>query len=239
MTKIDYRDNFLGDRANVYETREYGKDSYYTFMWKLEKKYLKEFLMKRKFKNYLDFACGNGRVIEFLEHYVENSLGIDVSEDMLKIAEKKVVRSDLLLQDITERKLKKIFDLITAFRFFLNAQEDLRHDVLVQFKNLTKKDSVVIISNQGNRFSFRFFTVFINKYIFKKDHNQLSKKDLEKLFENYGFKLIEYRGIGFLPKPFYKIPLINKVFFWLDYLFYEIKIFSYFSHNQILIFERK
>lgn len=238
MKNEDYRKSHLGKIAKKYEFETYQKNSYYSLMWEIEKKYLKEFLRKHKIKNYLDFACGGGRVIKLVENYVDNSLGVDVSEDMLKIAEERVKKSKLLLQDITQIGLKERFDLITAFRFFLNAQTELKHNVLMEFQKITEKDSFIIVSNQGNKYSFRSFIFLINKYLCRNKINQMSKNDLEKLFKRYDFRLVEYKGIGFLPKELYKIPFIKKTLFNIDLLFYKLRILSYFSKNQIFVFKK-
>ncbi len=232
-----YRKNFLNERAKIYENKEYGKDSYYSLMWDIEKLFLINFFKKHKINNYLDFATGNGRVIEFAEKYVDESTGVDVSPDMLDIAEEKVKKSKLINQDITKKELKKKYDLITAFRFFLNAEENLRKEVLKEFKKILEPKGYIIISNQGNTYSFRYFTYLICNNIFGKNLNQISKKELENLFNKYGFKLINYRGVGFVPKVVYNVPFLRKIFFKLDKILYKIKFLSNFSHNQILVFK--
>ena len=234
---FDYRNVFLGKGADNYESGIYKKNSYYSLMWELEKEYLKKFLKKNRFKDYLDFACGSGRVITFAEDFVENSTGVDVSTDMLKITRGKVKKSNLIQRDITQKSISKKFDLITAYRFFLNAQNDLRHEILAEFKKMVKKDSYIVVSNQGNRTSAIFLTAPLETILFGKRLNMLSKNDLVKLFEPYGFKLVEYRGFGFLPKALYSTPLLKKLFYYIDLFLYKLKIFSYLSHNQTLIFK--
>lgn len=236
-TKFDYRNVFLGKGADKYEFGTYKENSYYSLIWELEKEYLKDFLVKNKFKNYLDFACGSGRVISFAEKYVGASTGVDVSKDMLNITKTKVSKAKLIAQDITKSSLNAKYDLITAYRFFLNAQEGLRHDVLKEFQQMTKSGSYVVISNQGNKTSAIFLTAPLEKTFFGKKLNMLSKKDLEKLFNQYGYELVEYRGFGFLPKAFYSIGFLKKPLYALDTLFYKARVFSYLSHNQTLIFK--
>src|SRR5207249_2994067 len=96
-------------------------------IWGIERDFLAGLIRRQKSRwgncSYLDFACGTGRVISFVEALVSSSLGIDTSEEMLRVAAKKVQRSELLCIDITERvDLEGTYDLITAFRFFLNAE---------------------------------------------------------------------------------------------------------------------
>jgi len=87
-------------KAKYYENKEYSNISYYSYIWRIEKDYLN--ILSKEFKKnsrdsgkirYLDFACGTGRVISFLENYMDISIGIDISNDMLEIARKKVKKS--------------------------------------------------------------------------------------------------------------------------------------------------
>ena len=79
-----------------------------------------------------DFACGTGRVLEFLGLYFPAPVGIDVSPDMLALARARCPRAKLILGDVTTMPslAPGPFDLITAFRFFLNAEPPLRSEVL-------------------------------------------------------------------------------------------------------------
>lgn len=234
----DYRERFRGDKAYSYESKTYQKNSYYSLMWKIEKKYLENFLKEQdRFNTYLDFACGSGRVIELVENYVVRSVGIDVSSQMLEITSQKVKKSKLVLQDISKEGLKEKFDLITAYRFFLNAQEDLRHSVVAEFSRSTNDNSVIIVSNQGNKTSFRFFIALLHR-IMGKRLNQLSKNEFMDLFAPYGFNLVQYRGIGVLPKFLYKVRPLVSVFYSIDLILYRLKIFSYISQNHTYIFAK-
>ncbi|MEX0668711.1 MAG: class I SAM-dependent methyltransferase [Candidatus Saccharimonadales bacterium] len=237
---LDYRNKFSSENAQKYETSTYKNNSYYSLMWKIEKKYLQELLNGRQFDNYLDFACGSGRVIEFTENYADKSTGVDVSADMLKLARSKIKKSKLIQQDLTQESLaaQENFDLITAFRFFLNAQSELREEVADEFAKITDKGSTVIISNQGNKTSFISITALIEEALTGRKLNKMSLSDFKQLFESHGFKLVEYRGIGFLPKIFYNITFLKKIWFFIDLFFYRLRIFSYFSHNQIMVFEK-
>ena len=53
----------------------------------------------------LDFACGTGRITEFLEDKVNYSTGVDVSESMLKIARKKLKLTKIIKADLTKKNI--------------------------------------------------------------------------------------------------------------------------------------
>ncbi len=78
--------------------------------------------------NYLDFACGTGRITCMVEHLVDSSTAVDVSESMVREARAKLKRTRIILHNVLEDDLlgKERFQLITAFRFFVNAEPPLR-----------------------------------------------------------------------------------------------------------------
>ena len=86
----------------------------------------------------LDFACGSGRVLELLEGHVGKATGVDVTESMLEVAADVTERSRLVHADITRSDDLdgEQFDLITAFRFFPNAELDLRHEAMAKLATL-------------------------------------------------------------------------------------------------------
>jgi SAM-dependent methyltransferase len=78
----------------------------------------------------VDFACGTGRILGYLEQRVPDALGVDVSPAMLELARDRC-RSPVVCHDVTVDTLElPPVDLVTAFRFFLNAQPELRQQAL-------------------------------------------------------------------------------------------------------------
>ena len=112
---------------------------------------------------YLDFACGTGRIISFLEDKVDSATGIDISPFMLDRAATKVKKARFLCGDITATgaAVEGHYDLITCFRFLKNAEADLRQAALGQLaKRLRDADSRVVVNCYGgNPFSFKIMLV--------------------------------------------------------------------------------
>jgi predicted TPR repeat methyltransferase len=98
---------------------------------------------------YLDFACGTGRITRFIEDQVTSATGVDVSESMLAVARKRTTKANLLLADITRSDVLegRRFDLITAFRFFPNAQADLRREALSALVQHLADDGCLVFNN--------------------------------------------------------------------------------------------
>ena len=84
-----------------------------------------------------DFACGTGRVLEFLGRRFPHPVGIDVSPDMLALARDRCPEASFITGDVTTAPdlAPGPFDLITAFRFFLNAEPKLRDEVMAWMRD--------------------------------------------------------------------------------------------------------
>ncbi len=188
---------------------------YDNFVWKLEQEVLKK-ILKKKEKNIkvMDFACWTGRISKFLEFYFDNIDWIDISNNMLDIARAKTSKVKYYLGDITNNtfNLEKKYDLITTFRFFLNAEQKLREDWLKSLYKYLNKDSLLIFSNHWNKFSLRSIKVFLKKIIWiKKWNNELSHKEINNLLNSNWFKIIKIYPISFLPQFLYKLFSYNLI----------------------------
>ena len=100
-------------------------------IWTHEQELLADLLARRRADwpacDYLDFACGAGRIIEFMESRVSTSRGIDISPEMLRLAGPKLRRRELICADITTSEAPaRTYDPLRVFRFFLIASPPLR-----------------------------------------------------------------------------------------------------------------
>lgn len=126
-----------------------------SLLWDLEKSVLVS-LLNRHFvdapPNHLDFACGTGRILRHLRPYVAQSVGVDVSSAMIAVANRQAQGSETILGDITREPLLhgRKFDLITAFRFFPNAEPELRREAIQALRPLLSDSGVVIFNNHLN-----------------------------------------------------------------------------------------
>ena len=76
--------------------------------------------------DHLDIACGTGRILAAASEYTNSSLGIDISPHMVDFAEINAPNATAEIADVTALDRIECFDLVTAFRFFLNAEDALR-----------------------------------------------------------------------------------------------------------------
>lgn len=159
----DYGSKFqTRDIALHYDSFEYSEGSYSSILWEVEKWLILDELHKLQMMTpqieYLDFACGTGRIVSFLEAFVANATGIDISSAMLDLARAKVNQARLFCADITDESvpIEGQYDLITSFRFLSRAEPPLRRAALTALvRRLRNQNSRLIINNHGNRHSFK------------------------------------------------------------------------------------
>ncbi len=185
-------------------------------IWTHERKILTDLLASYR-KNwstcdYLDFACGTGRVIEFMESRVTTSRGIDISSEMLRLAAPKLQRSELICTDITKSDVPEgKYDLITAFRFFLNAEPSLRVAVIKALAaRLKNTESMLVLTNHGNPFSYKGVMWPVHRtcqLLFGRQTfgNYLTHKQIRHLLDESGLHIVERFGCGIISPRFFKI----------------------------------
>jgi 2-polyprenyl-3-methyl-5-hydroxy-6-metoxy-1,4-benzoquinol methylase len=137
LNRTDYRDYHISDDA-VGAYRDTYASGYYAAQWRqLEQPILRQLFEEQRAlgaTRLLDIACGQGRITVQAAEYFADVLGVDYSPQMLAIAqrswqEKATGGTDHLrfeVGDVRTFAADKPFDVITAFRFFLNAEDDLR-----------------------------------------------------------------------------------------------------------------
>ena len=74
-------------------------------------------------------------------------MGIDFSPDMISIAECKVENTRLVVADviIDDSMFDKDYNLITCFRFLLNAQPEFRVEILKYLSTKLTDDGLLVI----------------------------------------------------------------------------------------------
>lgn len=207
MTKFSesYRKSHssLGYGDHYSKTYEHG---YYAQQWQqIEKPLLEQIfdaLEKKDDIRYLDFACGTGRILTVAEKFFNNTTGVDISPEMLRVAKEVCKDSRLVQQDITKFPLQGEFDIITAFRFFLNAESALAHDVLSVFnKLLPERNGILILNIHVNRSSpLGMFYELRNKIKGTKTANTKSYREFRKILEDNNFEIEKVYWYSFLPR---------------------------------------
>ena len=243
-----YRDHFtVTGSGGAYDEGQYGAGSFWECVWTLEKTVLDHIAAEQRARSgtlaYLDFACGTGRVLAHLEGRCDTARGIDVSGEMLSRARKRVRLAELVCADVTASggSVEGHYDLITAFRFVLNAEPALREAGLRALA-LRLKDgrSRLVVNTHGNPVSYKGIVVPFRRALHLRgaDENLLSAAALARSLDEAGLEPESQFGMGVLPAPVLS-RLPRNVALGLERTFSRIWGLRGLGVNQILVCRRK
>jgi predicted TPR repeat methyltransferase len=203
-----YTDSHTMEWKGAQYKEHYDTDRWYRSLWLREQKALKD-IVETYFKgrqiHLLDFACGTGRICGFLEPWVADAVGVDVSQSMLDIAGQNLKRTKLIRADITNQPVLagRKFNLITAFRFFLNAEPALRKAALRAIVPLLATDGLLVFNNHRNRTSPLVRLKYGRRH---KTRNFMSMREMREMVNEFGLNIVRIYPVGFLPLPGIKLP---------------------------------
>ena len=240
VTKIGYRESHkYASKGAEYETY-YRTDAWEKFLWSREQEIILRILdrcLADKEIHLLDFACGTGRITALLEDRVKTSTGVDVSGSMLAVARTRLHRTEIIEADITTENVLKgrKFNLITAFRFFLNAEPELRSAAMNALRGMLTEDGILVFNNHHSLGS-PWIRLLHRRHLRKNPNgifNVMSIEQMTELVTGAGLEIIELHPAGFFHPP--KVP----VSYWLnrtiDNAAYRIKCLHRFAENPIAV----
>jgi ubiquinone/menaquinone biosynthesis C-methylase UbiE len=202
----DYRISHTSPEKGKLYDANFKKLAYRAYVWSWEKMVLTDilsFYFNNKPIKYLDFACGTGRIIGYLEPMVNEAIGVDVSDSMLEVGKQNVKKAELIKVDLTKELIFKedYFDLITAFRFFLNAQQELRMDVFRILAKLLSQDGCFVFNIHCNSNSPLATLLRFNHWIKRRPGklNSLELNDVRRMLTENGLRIDNIYHFGILP----------------------------------------
>lgn len=222
---MPYNGRFRSDgEVSSYEDGEYAPGSYASFIWALQRPFLEKYLLHQKSTvpsvRLLDFACGTGRVLSFVEDLVDESVGLDISPEMVRIAAGKCRRSTFYIGNIIDDPQIVVgkYEVITLFRFLLNAEPDLRLAILRWLRSRMNEQHGFLIANMhGNAWSLRHSALSFHKWRKRSTSSgeegsdqllsEMTPRDVYNLFRTSGFEIVEQIGFGLLPQVVFRTPL--------------------------------
>ena len=201
-----YRDSHLGEGRSYHDKFRVGPHR--SVIWEIEQGIILELF--RRWRpvgpiRHLDFACGTGRILQLLGTCVDRSVGVDVSESMLAVAREENPGADLRLVDLTREQpfSNGSFDLITAFRFFPNAEEPLRDEAMHALTRLLAPEGLLIVNNhlraEGTKMRLRAGLARLGFGGSARDRHCMRDEEIESLAGKYGLIVLEARELGFVP----------------------------------------
>jgi SAM-dependent methyltransferase len=204
--------NFFRNEVTVsrYEDVVYRPGEYDASIWDFQRafleKWIRDFHGSHVHLKALDFACGTGRVTSVVAGLADEVVGLDISAEMLEVARGKISSADLRQGDILSQPaiVDCDYDLITAFRFFLNAEPDLRLAIMKTLAERLRDDRSRLVFNiHGNRRSIRHLTLRIrggrNTW-----SNEMSVEEVRRLTGLAGLQIESWYGFGILPRFLYR-----------------------------------
>jgi SAM-dependent methyltransferase len=207
--------------ARHYENAEYAPGSYSNWIWELQRPYVqREIAALREDRSgirLLDFACGTGRVLSLVENLADESIGIDISAEMLRLAAAKCRKSTLIEGNLAENPslVDGPFDVVTMFRFILNAGPELSSTILRILHPLLLAGRGRLICNvHGNSCSLRRFALAAHRSGHSSRSTQpgepppmleqMSPRQIKDLFRQTGYRVISTYGFGLFPRMCYR-----------------------------------
>lgn len=239
----DYRHSHTQPaKGTVYDSRLYAEDSAHTSLWRMEREYLADLLERfvPEKNKYLDFACGTGRIIASLAEYFTQVQGVDVSESMLSVARQKNIKAKLLCADISKNKdiIKSDFNLITAFRFFLNAQDSLRREVVSILAEKLAPDGILVFNIHNSKPSFLWLQNNVTHIFGGKKIPSMSRSEVTELLKGTGLEIVETTAFGIIPKAAHLL-LRTKLWILLDQLLAKIGFLQLIGSDTIYVCRAK
>jgi SAM-dependent methyltransferase len=192
---LDYRESHLS-KGGPYDVK-IAAEPFDAYMARREALHLTEIvprLAKEGARRYLDFACGTGRITATVGPLVDETVGVDISESMLAQARRKCPSARFVCADLT-RESHELgqFDLVTSFRFFGNAQDDLRAAALRAIATLLRPRGHLIINNHRNP---RALASLLHRMTGGKNDLDLTHQKLGRLLRDHGFGILEAHPIA-------------------------------------------
>lgn len=192
----DYRFSHIGKGADY--DRDLSRGDFDTYMTDREQVILRGVVRKlfpSGIPRYLDFACGTGRITQMIEPFAHEAIGVDISPTMLEQARRKLPHVRFIERDLTrDRADIAPVNLISSFRFFGDAQDELRRGALAAMHDLLVPGGYLIFNQHLNPWSVHNVLL---RATGKPVHGDMGWTHLRDLLTEAKFRVVEKRGIGF------------------------------------------
>ena len=235
-----YRSSHLGKGEDYH--RFFQVNPYPALLWRLERKVLDRIMADHAVQEpprHLDFACGTGRIVGHLASRARESVGLDVSDSMLEVARRNVPTARFFRADITSDAILtgETFDLITAFRFFLNAEQPLRERVIAELARRLAPGGILVFNNHGNESSLTH-KLLRRARPGRTDLACLSHDAVGALVSSVGLRIVAVHHLGVLPATEKTMPLPSWVMLPLESVARRIPALSPLANDLIYVCAR-
>lgn len=235
----DYRVSHTASEKGAEYHAKFFDNPYRSMMWGFEQKILDSVVDRKapSSASYLDFACGTGRLMTHLGPKFHDAVGVDVAESMLDIARQNSPSSTFVNADLTRSNVfdGRKFDVITAFRFFANAQDDLRRDAMQALAAHLADNGILIFNNHKNSSSI----VYAFAALIRREQRNMSHQQVQQLVFDAGLEIIESHFAGVFPATDRVRTLPVWILRWLEKMAMRFGFLSALASNRIYVCARR
>jgi ubiquinone/menaquinone biosynthesis C-methylase UbiE len=205
-------------------------------IWNIEKKILDKFLLNKHNLDYLDFAGGTGRITNYLQNKCNKKYLIDASEKMINYAKKTLPNVNFINEDFNRiNNFSVKFDLITAFRFFPNAEPHLRDEAMAFISQHLKSDGLLIFNNHKNFWSVPFF---LKRLTMRSDGFGMTHKEVSQLVKKHDLHIVDYYSSGLVFETEKSMFIPWKIFEKLELFFHKYLHKSKLGFNVLYLIKK-
>jgi SAM-dependent methyltransferase len=163
----------------------------------------------------LDFACGTGRILQLHLDHFDDVIGNDISAEMLGTAREKCPTSRIVHADLTASGSDHGIhgrQVCTAFRFFLNAEPQLRADAAKAIHGCLDPGGHLVANFHVNARSpvgrlYRLRNWMTGRTI----NNVMSEQDAVTLLSAHGFDVEAVHWYGLWPRFGWRFDRLNRL----------------------------
>lgn len=171
-------------------------------MWTQEQRLLAALLATLTNKDrYLDFASGTGRILTQVAPAFHQAYALDISPKMLSVAREQYPTAHFINADFRDDPAELAdltFDLITAFRFFPNAEAALRQDAMRYLTAHLKPGGYLIANNHRTHNSLPFRALRLLRH---PSYSQgMPHREMKKLAHDASLHLHQTYSFGIVPQ---------------------------------------
>lgn len=167
--------------AEKYE-EEYGQDLSDT-------PYIDRFLKEVHHGKILDIGCGTGTLSEYIANKGFSVDAVDFSEEMLKIARRKIKNVNFIQMDMRNIDLDEKYNgIMLAYSLFHISKKEVK-EVIPKYFDLLQKNGVMLIilqEGEGEKYVDENLEIGLKKFV-----NYYSFEEIEKILNDNHFEIIE------------------------------------------------
>lgn len=170
-------------------------------IWQMEQEILESVALEQgPFLCHLDFAGGTGRIASMMNRHCNTQYVLDMSQQMLAVAAQNVPSAKLIQRDFNEgvpEIADASQDLVTAFRFFPNAEIELRKKAMGFIASKLKPRGYLVCNNHRNFWSVPYF---VRRLSLRGGTKGMTNEQMVSLAQTNGLSLVRQYSMGVLPQ---------------------------------------